>query len=95
MIFISTGAIYTQLKRDFDFTDAQLGVLFSIYSLPNTVAVLIAGIAVDSFGINICCLVCIGLFSVGYVITLGEAYIYLLVGRGLYGLGCGCTTGNT
>lgn len=88
------GSIYTQLKRDFGYTDAQLGFLFSVYSLPNTFIVFFAGITVDAIGLNKSCLICICFFTAGYLTTLGESYYYLLVGRALYGLGAGCSTGT-
>ncbi len=41
--YASFGSISTQLKEDMGLTDAQFGFLFAIFSLPNIVAVLIAG----------------------------------------------------
>ena len=81
------------MKTEFHYTDSQLGFLFSVYSLPTLVAVLFAGVLVDKMGINKCLLLCTILFCFGYIVTLGEDYWYLVIGRGLYGLGTESVSG--
>jgi len=49
---------------------------------------------VDSLGVNLCCLVFSGLYLAGNLITLGESYMCLLVGRLVYGLGTECVSGK-
>jgi len=88
--YSSVGALYTQLKADLGYTDAQLGFLFSAYALPNIVAVFFAGVMVDSLGVNVCCIIFAGLYFLGNIIALGETYAFLLVGRITYGLGTEC-----
>ena len=92
--FPTFGAIYTQMKTEFGYSDSQLGFLFSVYSLPTIFAVLFAGVLVDRLGINKCLAICIVLFSSGYLLTLGEQYWFLVIGRGLYGLGSECVSGE-
>jgi MFS family permease len=54
--------------------------------------VFFAGVMVDSLGVNLCCLVFSGLYLAGNLITLGESYMCLLVGRLVYGLGTECVS---
>lgn len=65
----------------------QLGVLYSVYSFPNIVIVFTAGLLVDRIGVNFVCLVCISCVIVGNLITIGNSYWFVLVGRIIYGLG--------
>jgi MFS family permease len=90
--YSSVGALYTQLKADMGFTDAQLGFLFSAYALPNIVAVFFAGVMVDNLGVNFCCLLFASFFMAGNLLALGETYGFLLAGRVLYGLGTECVS---
>ena len=95
LLHILIELIFTnlQLKTDFGYSDAELGFLFSIYSLPNILAVFIAGILVDWLGVKACCLLCTALFTTGYLITLGESFFFLVLGRAIYGLGSECISG--
>ncbi len=46
----------------------------------------------DYLGMNTCLFIFATFFTAGYLTTLGEAYIFLVIGRCLYGLGLQCVS---
>jgi MFS family permease len=82
------GALTEQIKSTYGVSDSQVSLLFSVYSLPNIVAVFFGGVALDKFGVDKCMAFFAFLFVVGNVIpVIGQNYMSMLVGRVLYGIG--------
>lgn len=67
-----------------------MGVLFSVYSLPNIFFVLIAGVLIDKVGTSFVLFVCLICVVSGNLITIGNNYWYMLSGRIVYGIGTEC-----
>ncbi len=69
-------------------TRAQYGLLFSFYSLPNFIMVLLGGILLDIIGIRKAGILFAALCTAGVFLTAaGPTFIIMLAGRFLYGLG--------
>ena len=49
-VYDAIGPVASQLESELGFTDAQIGSLNAIYSLPNIFLVLVGGIIIDRFG---------------------------------------------
>jgi MFS family permease len=78
------------IEDDMGVTRAQYGLLFSYYSVPNLIMVLIGGILLDRFGIRKAGLSFAALAVVGVLLTaIGSmtAFPLMLWGRLLYGIG--------
>lgn len=75
---------------EYNVTSDKIALLFSVYSLPNIVAVFVAGILIDKLGANIVMIICAAFFVIGNLITLGNNFWCMLVGRVIYGLGTEC-----
>lgn len=69
-------------------TKAQYGLLFSYYSLPNFIMVLLGGILLDKIGIRKAGILYAGLCALGVGMTAaGSSFQLMLWGRFVYGLG--------
>ena len=69
-------------------SNAQYGLLFSLYSLPNIIMVLLGGIILDIIGVRKAGTIYAALCVIGVVITAsGSTILIMLVGRFIYGLG--------
>lgn len=67
---------------------AQYGLLFSLYSLPNVIMVLLGGILLDIIGIRKAGTLFAALCAIGVFITAsGSTFMIMLLGRLVYGLG--------
>ena len=74
--------------REFGISRAQYGLLFSYYSVPNFIIVLIGGILVDKIGVRRAGLLFVTLSTVGIVMTAAApTFKLMLAGRLLYGIG--------
>eukprot|EP00347_Sterkiella_histriomuscorum_P006003 403354445 len=73
----SPGSIKQEVINDFNISNTQFGLLFSIYNLPNIVLALLTGIFIDKFGIRASTL----LFT-----------FLVLIGQALYTISCYGTT---
>ncbi len=76
---------------DLGVTRADYGLLFSYYSVPNLIMVLIGGILLDRFGIRKAGLGFVGLAVIGVLVTAvgaaSSSFSLMLWGRLLYGIG--------
>jgi predicted MFS family arabinose efflux permease len=86
MGYALVGALSQRIMQDYGINSEQLGILFSVYSLPNIFAVFFAGMLIDKIGVNIVCGVCTLLFVGGNMITIGNNYWFMLAGRIIYGM---------
>lgn len=69
-------------------TRAQYGLLFSYYSLPNLVMVLLGGILLDKIGIRKAGTLFAALCAIGVFLTAaGPSFFIILMGRFVFGLG--------
>ena len=74
--------------KGMDITRAQYGLLFSYYSLPNFIMVLLGGILLDKIGIRKAGSLFAALCVVGVLMTAGgSTFSMMLWGRFVYGLG--------
>jgi len=78
------------IMDDMGVTRAQYGLLFSYYSVPNLIMVLIGGILLDRFGIRKMGLAFVALAVAGVLLTAvgsQSSFTLMLWGRLLYGIG--------
>lgn len=76
------------LQKQLGFTDANLGLLQGIYSVPNIVMVLIGGILIDRIGVKRATFIFAVLCFLGAVITvLSPRLAVMATGRLVFGLG--------
>jgi MFS family permease len=88
------GALIADLKQSLKLDardDAKIGVLYSVYTFPNTVVVLLGGFLIDRIGLRITALLFVSLVVAGSALfavaeTLG-LYWLAVVARAVYGLG--------
>jgi len=74
--------------KDLGITRAQYGLLFSAYSVPNLILVLVGGILLDKIGIRKAGLLFALLCLLGTIITAaGPTFFFMLLGRFVYGIG--------
>lgn len=90
MSYTIVGALSSKFMSEYGIEKAQLGILFSVYSLPNIIAVFVAGLLIDIVGLHFVMLGCAAFCVVGNLITLGNNFWFMLVGRIIYGLGSEC-----
>jgi len=76
------------IMSEFGISRAQYGLLFSSYSIPNFIIVLIGGILVDKIGVRRAGLLFAALCTVGIAMTAAAlSFRLMLAGRLLYGIG--------
>ncbi len=76
------------IMQGMEMNSAQYGLLFSLYSLPNIIMVLLGGILLDIIGIRKAGIIYAALCAFGVVITAsGSSILIMLAGRFIYGLG--------
>jgi len=92
--FDTVTALAKPLKDLTDMSGFQYNMLYSIYSLPNTVLPLAGGVFVDKIGVNTCILIFVTLLVCGQSLfaygVMEENYYIMLGGRLLYGFGGEC-----
>jgi MFS family permease len=87
-VYDSIGPVADLLSRQLGFSDAQIGTLNAIYSLPNIFMVLIGGVLVDRYTARTVTVVTASLCLLGAVLTAvsGEFWV-MATGRLLFGIG--------
>jgi MFS family permease len=86
--FDALSPIASVIISDMEITRAQYGLLFSYYSLPNLVMVLVGGILLDKIGIRKAGNLFSGLCATGVLLTAaGSPFPIMLLGRFIFGLG--------
>eukprot|EP00727_Mastigamoeba_balamuthi_P013177 m51a1_g8482 hypothetical protein (510) ;mRNA; f:523997-525798 len=86
----SPGAVTPMLKEDWNMTSAQLGMSYSLYSAPNLVVPIVAGLLVDRFGgLGLAVFVAVSFITFGSVLVAvasGNVAVFL-AGRLFLGVG--------
>jgi MFS family permease len=84
----SVVPISDAIIQDMGITRAQYGLMFSYYSLPNFIMVLLGGILIDKIGVRKAGALFACLCVIGVLMTaMGSTFSLMLWGRLLYGLG--------
>lgn len=87
-VYDSIGPIADLLHRERGFSDAQIGMLNAIYSLPNILLILVGGVLVDRFGAAHIILWTAAVCLAGAALTaLSPNFDGMAGGRLLYGIG--------
>lgn len=87
-IYDSISPLADLLVKQLKFTDANIGLLQGIYSVPNIFMVLIGGVIIDKFGTRVSTFVFTTLCLVGAAITASFSDITMMaIGRLVFGLG--------
>jgi MFS family permease len=87
-VYDSIGPVAEMLSRLRGFSDAQIGTLNAVYSLPNIVMVLVGGVLTDRFGARVVIIGTTLLCQVGAVLTaLDSSFGVMVLGRLLFGIG--------
>jgi MFS family permease len=86
--FDALSPIASYIIKDMGITRAQYGLLFSYYSLPNLIMVLVGGILLDKIGIRKAGNLFTALCAIGVLLTAaGPSFQLMLLGRFIFGLG--------
>ncbi|MBA4250711.1 MAG: MFS transporter [Chlorobiaceae bacterium] len=87
-LYDSIAPIADLLKRDLGFSDANIGSLYSVYSVAAIIVLLVGGIIIDKFGTKFSILL-FGAICVlaGFVTAIAADLNMMLVGRFLLGIG--------
>jgi MFS family permease len=87
-VYDSISPLADVLKAQLGFSDANIGWLYAIYSIPNIVMVLIGGIVIDRIGIRRATLLFGVLCFAGAALTaLSGTFAVMMAGRFVFGLG--------
>jgi MFS family permease len=87
-VYDSIAPVADVLKSQLGFSDANIGMLNAIYSVPNILMVLIGGIIIDRIGTRKSTLLFACICLVGAVVTVATGDFYVMAaGRLIFGLG--------
>lgn len=87
-VYDSIGPVAELLERERGFSDAEIGILNAIYSLPNIVLILLGGILVDRFGAARMLVWTAAICLAGALLTAySPGFNGMAVGRLLFGIG--------
>jgi len=76
------------IMKGMGISNAQFGLFFSVYSLPNIIMVLLGGIFLDIIGVRKAGTIFAALCAIGVIITASSStFLIMLLGRFIYGLG--------
>ncbi len=81
------GPLIPQLKEKLRFNDAQVYWLYSIYSIPVILFVVLGGLLSDKLGVKKSAIFFAATFALGTVLTASENFIIMISGRFLFGIG--------
>src|SRR3990172_8387594 len=87
-IYDSISPLADLLKKQLAFSDANIGLLNAIYSLPNIIMVLIGGIIIDRIGTKKASFLFSAFCMVGAIITVLQGKLFsMAAGRLIFGMG--------
>ncbi len=84
------GPLTPLLKEQLSLSAKQVYWLYSIYSIPVILFVVLGGILADKLGVKLASVVFAGLFTIGTILTASQDFWIMLVGRFLFGIGAEC-----
>jgi MFS family permease len=88
----SISVIVDDLMEELELTNAEFGLLYSAYSVPNVVVPFFGGILLDRIGVRMGLLICLYLVAMGTGIVamaphFENSFVIMLLGRFIFGLG--------
>jgi MFS family permease len=87
-VYDSISPLADLLVKQLNFSDANIGTLNAIYSVPNIFMVLIGGLIIDRLGTRRSTLLFCSLCLIGAVVTSSSAHLSVMItGRLIFGLG--------
>ncbi len=87
-VYDSVAPIFDLLSSQLNYTDQQLGLLYSIYSIAAIIVLLIGGVVIDKFGTKKSILFFALICLLAGIVTAASSEIYvMLTGRFLLGIG--------
>ncbi len=84
------GPLTPLLKEQLNLSSTKVYMLYSIYSIPVILFVVLGGVLADKLGVRKAAILFSGLFALGTVLTASENYVIMLIGRFLFGIGAEC-----
>ncbi len=81
------GPLTPLLKAELNLSATQVYWLYSIYSIPVILFVVIGGVIADKLGVKQAAILFSALFTLGTVLTASQHFIMMLIGRFLFGIG--------
>jgi len=84
------GPLTPLLKAELNLSTTQVYWLYSIYSIPVILFVVLGGILTDKLGVRKAAILFTGLFAMGTVLTASQDFTIMLIGRFMFGIGAEC-----
>ncbi|OQX83421.1 MFS transporter [candidate division KSB1 bacterium 4484_87] len=81
------GPLTPKLKQVMGLSSTQVYMLYSIYSIPVILFVVVGGVLADKLGVRKSAILFTAVFTLGTVMTASENYVIMLIGRFLFGIG--------
>ena len=84
------GPLTPLLKEQLGFSATQVYWLYSIYSIPVIIFVVLAGVLADKLGVRKSSILFTAVFTLGVILTATQNFWIMLTGRFLFGIGAEC-----
>ncbi|MBN2246140.1 MAG: MFS transporter [Candidatus Aminicenantes bacterium] len=84
------GPLTPLLKDELGFSATQVYWLYSIYSIPVIIFVVLAGVLADKLGVRKSSILFTAVFTMGVILTATQNFWIMLTGRFLFGIGAEC-----
>jgi len=84
------GPLTPLLKDELGFSATQVYWLYSIYSIPVIIFVVLAGVLADKLGVRKASILFTAVFTLGVILTATQDFWIMLAGRFLFGIGAEC-----
>ena len=84
------GPLTPLFKSELNLSATQVYWLYSIYSVPVIIFVVLGGILADKLGVRKASILFTALFAAGTVLTATQTYWVMIVGRFFFGIGAEC-----
>lgn len=84
------GPLTPLLKSELNLSATQVYWLYSIYSVPVIIFVVLGGVLADRLGVRKAAILFTALFAAGTVLTATRSYWIMIVGRFFFGIGAEC-----
>lgn len=84
------GPLTPLLKDELGFSATQVYWLYSIYSIPVIIFVVLGGVLADKLGVKKASILFTAVFTLGVILTATQNFWVMLTGRFLFGIGAEC-----